>query len=433
MVEVSHSVDDVFGVSRDIPLNYVARQDVDEKLINNLSRRQHIVIHGGSKQGKTCLRKNVLADGDYVLVQCSNKWDIGDLHANILKRAGFELAQGRSVTHEGRQKASAKFSAKLLGVSVGVGGEQEKNVSETENMASLELDLNDANDVIDALKAIEFKRYIVLEDFHYLPPETQRDFAIALKAFHEASSLCFVIVGVWLEENRLIVANGDLTGRVVSVNVDIWKPEELSDVMRIGGQLLNVKFDESFERDLITASYFGVSVVQEACRTICRQEGIYSTVETLRTVGVGADAFHILAQVIESQGPRYRGFINAFADGFQKTELEMYRWILLPLLTAKPAQLEKGLLYREISEKLRKYHPHGKRLNLGNLTLALQSVSALQGKKDIKPLVIDYDMTRKRLTIVDRGFLVWQAIQDTKELLEEAGLLEHLQESQKGH
>ena len=54
------------------------------------------------------------------------------------------------------------------------------------------------NDIIAALNQINFKKFIVLEDFHYLPVETQKDFSVALKAFHENSDLCFIVIGVWL-------------------------------------------------------------------------------------------------------------------------------------------------------------------------------------------------------------------------------------------
>lgn len=47
------------------------------------------------------------------------------------------------------------------------------------------------NDIIGGLQEIGFNKLIVLEDFHYLPDETQRDFATDLKAFHEASQLLF--------------------------------------------------------------------------------------------------------------------------------------------------------------------------------------------------------------------------------------------------
>jgi hypothetical protein len=67
-------------------------------------------------------------------------------------------------------------------------------------------------------------------------------------------------------------------------------------------------------------------------------------------------------------------------------------------------------------------HPEGQALNVGNLTQALQSAASLQVKKDIKPIVLDYDQTNLKLNVVDRGFLIWLTNQDRKDLLELADL-----------
>ncbi|MFB7324760.1 hypothetical protein [Streptomyces sp. NPDC056190] len=59
------------------------------------------------------------------------------------------------------------------------------------------------------------------------PEETQKDFAVAVKAFHESSSFTFIGVGVWLQENRLVQFNGDLSGRIATINADKWLRSEL--------------------------------------------------------------------------------------------------------------------------------------------------------------------------------------------------------------
>ena len=84
-----HLTGDVFGVSRDIPISYVERDHVDDKLLENITRDKHIIIFGSSKQGKTCLRRHCLQDDDYILVQCQNNWDIAKLSEAILRRAGI--------------------------------------------------------------------------------------------------------------------------------------------------------------------------------------------------------------------------------------------------------------------------------------------------------------------------------------------------------
>jgi ABC-type uncharacterized transport system fused permease/ATPase subunit len=78
-----HTTDDVFGINRELPLNYVTRIDADDALIENLPRGKHLVVYGSSKQGKTSLRKHCLGGDDYIIVHCSNKWTVSDVNEKI--------------------------------------------------------------------------------------------------------------------------------------------------------------------------------------------------------------------------------------------------------------------------------------------------------------------------------------------------------------
>ena len=184
--EVEHRAADVYGIGRELPLNYVSRKAVDEYFVANLTRDKHVIIYGSSKQGKTSLRKNCLQDDDYIVIHCSNKWAISDLHSAILKRAGYEVTQSSTKTTAGKNKILASFKAAILGVGIEAGAAKEVTKSDAVTKAPLELDPEDVNDIIGALSG--FTKFIVLEDFHYLPIDTQKDFSVALKAFHEQSS-----------------------------------------------------------------------------------------------------------------------------------------------------------------------------------------------------------------------------------------------------
>lgn len=413
---VINKASDVYGISRELPLNYVSRREVDELLIESLTRDKHLVIYGSSKQGKTSLRKHCLQEQDYGVVHSSNKWSLGDLHAAILKMAGFEITQSTTRASTGKYKIVAAFKGGLWGI----GGENERSTTETVTKSPIELDPDDVNDIITALGA--FERYIVLEDFHYLPIDTQKDFAVSLKAFHEQSSLCFIVVGVWLEESRLTVYNGDLTGRIVGINADKWSKEELAEVVEAGEYLLNICFSDSFKQALLLGCLDSVYIVQESCYQACRSRNITHTQNTTTDIGDEIDVKSVIRVVVNQQTGRYNSFITQFAAGFQDTTLKMYKWLLYPVLTASTETLERGLNYREMRDVLRAHHPEGTDLNLGNLTQALLATASLQVKKDIKPIILDYDQTNLRLNVVDRGFLIWIDNQDRKELLELAGL-----------
>lgn len=413
--------DNVFGIRRELPLNYQERDSADRVLKSSLDRQRHLVIYGSSKQGKTSLRKRNLKPDEYIVVHCSNKWDLDSLHSAILKQCGFKLDVSSSKTSSGKYKMNASIKTNMGAFDANIGGGAERTRGQTNITQSLELELEDVNDVIDALKSINLNKYIILEDFHYLPVETQIDFSVALKAFHENSEICFIVIGVWLEENRLPVYNGDLTGRVLSIDADKWEVDELKRVVYRGADLLNVEFDDEFLNDLLDACFNSVYVVQEVCYKCCIDSGVTSTQEKLMRIGNGMDASLIVRDIVNQQSGRFRSFITQFADGFQVTELAMYRWILLPVLTGNTAELRAGLRQKDIRDILKKYHPT-ESLNPGNVTQALQSVAALQIKKDIKPIVLDYDQTNLRLNIVDRSFLIWLENQARNDLLAVAGL-----------
>jgi hypothetical protein len=414
---------DVYGINRDIPLNYVSRADVDDVFVDHLTREQHLIIHGSSKQGKTSLRKHILSDDDYIVVTCLNRWDLSELHGAILKKAGYRIEQSEKKTSAGKHKVDAEFVGEggvpFLAKASGKAGYEGETSKENEKTYSrLELDLHDVNDVVTALSEIEFQKYIVLEDFHYLPVETQRDFSFALKAFHENSKICFIVIGVWKEQNRLIAFNGDLTNRVISINADSWSSAQLRQVIEAGEQLLNITFDKTFADQLVASSSDSVMLVQEACYRICNKEKIFQTQSENKELGNGIDATTLVKEIVDEQKGRYGAFLTNFADGFQATALQMYRWILYPLLKSSVEELEDGLRLTDISKVIKQKHPQGQELNAGNLTQALLYAASLQVKKDIRPIILDYDQTNRRLNVVDRGFLVWLASQNPAELLE---------------
>lgn len=426
----SYTTDEVFGITRNLPLNYVERDAVDKNLQKELLAKHHIVIYGSSKQGKTSVRKHCLPDDSYILVQCSNKSDMADLHANILKRAGFEITQSSKKSSSGKNKVIASVKTGVKGTIFGFGGsaeasggaEGETGTIEEITTVPLEIDIDDVNDVIAALKSIEFEKLIVLEDFHYLPYETQKDFSIELKAFHEFSTITFIVVGVWLEDNRLIVYNGDLTGRVISVNADHWSHAELRSVISQGGILLGVDFDNDFVNQLISLARESVYVVQEGCRRACQEANINETQLSPVTIGAGLDVDGIVKSIVDQQSARYDSFLTNFADGFQETDLQMYRWLLYTILSTPIEEIENGLRYRDIRSILSNQHPRKADLNAGNIIQALQSSASLQVKKNIMPIIIDYDQSSKNLHVVDKGFLIWLQHQNLSELLSDIGV-----------
>ncbi|MCD2184581.1 hypothetical protein [Rhizobium sp. GN54] len=162
MAVTTHKLRDVYGVGRDMPLNYVTRKDVDDEFVSNLSRDKHIVVFGSSKQGKTTLRKHCLNENDYIVVSCLNTMNIDDLNGAILKAAGYQIEQTQTRTVGGHLKYGAEFKGEgkvpLVAKSSVSGSIEKENKKETSTeKKKLEIDLHDVNDIVISLKEINFK------------------------------------------------------------------------------------------------------------------------------------------------------------------------------------------------------------------------------------------------------------------------------------
>lgn len=410
---------DVFGIQRDVPLNYIERE-ADKVFIDSLDRRHHVVIFGSSKQGKTCLRKRNLDEKDYITVHCDNKMDLYNLNITILKQAGFTVQVSERKTINGKAKVKVGFGWNLFG-KADFESEGEREKGNEKEYKPLELDPEDVNDIIDALKSLDFQKYIVIEDFHYLKDETQVDFAIELKAFHENSDLTFIIVGVWLEENRLIALNGDLSGRIKSVNADEWTDKNLEELIRAGESLLNIQIPDEAKKHLIEKSLNNVYIVQEVCYELCMTNELIEQTDSIQILNCD-DLDILLSKVISQHSGRYYNLITNISEGFQVTELEMHKWIMYAILKAEVEKLENGIKRSEINTLLQQEHPRKHLLNPGNLTQALKSIASLQVKKNTIPIIIDYDNSNLKLSIVDKGFIIWLSDQNREELIQELGL-----------
>ncbi|HTC01338.1 MAG TPA: hypothetical protein VK705_11715 [Ferruginibacter sp.] len=429
----SYLLEDVFGISRDVPLTYTERENLDNEFVDSLSRQKHIVIYGSSKQGKTCLRKRHLKEEKYVIIDCSNKLNISDLNELILKKAGFKITISEKAIKSNKITGNATGGFNLFAKAEVAAGYEGESSSEVENR-ELDLDLADVNDVINALKTTNFSKVIFLDDFHHLKKETQKDFAFALKSFYEHSKIIFVIVGVWLEENRLVSINNDLAGRVTSINADKWSYDDLSNVIERGCELLNIKLEESLIEEIISESYGNVYFVQEICHRICKEFKIKNTFLTDReayghTEG-GVYLFddrdsdirfpiskkfqvkEIAKNIINQHSGSYNSFLRKFSQHLEN-DYDLYRWIIYVLLIVEPSTLENGLNSSKIREYIIAKHINGSDINGSFITKVMESINLLQLGKSI----IEYDEANLKINIIDKGFIIWLAHQNKTELL----------------
>lgn len=271
--------------------------------------------------------------------------------------------------------------------------------------------------MIRILEDLKFAKYIVLEDYHYLPIEVQREVAIDLKAFHEKSDISFIVVGVWLEQNRLALYNGDLMGRVVPIEADEWTGEELFKVIEAGEQLLNIKFPEKVVSGLIAACQGNVGLLQEACHLLCDRCAVFETQGDLREVGSVEMLDHLMDRIASEQSGRYSNFIADFAQGFKNSKNEMYKWLIACVITANPIELKAGIRQSDLLSRMKRSHANAARLQQSNVAQALKNIARLQQQKRIQPVILDFNEKENRLRVVDVGLILFLSRKQKADLL----------------
>lgn len=424
MTAKTHKLTNVFGTSRDVPETYVERQGVDNRFLNDITRDKHLVIHGSSKQGKTCLRKHHLNEQDYIVVQCTRETTKAKLYEMLLKQAEIQCEVGNTSTVTGGCTLQVKVGGEgklplFAKATAETGGNFQDQTTQTAETKEFEIDPDDPNDIARVLNNANFSKYIVIEDFHYLDEEVQMSFAVDLKVLHENSKLIFIVVGVWLEANRLTLYNGDLSGRLAIINVDRWDEADLLKVISVGEPLLKIAFSSTVKQAIVDGCQSNVGLLQEVVYRICEKYAVWQTQETTLAISTVDDVDSMLKAVSEEQASRYRNFLSRFAEGLGQTQLEIYRWILYAIVKASAYELRRGLRPNILFQRIKAVHPSST-LQQMNILQALERVQKVQFKHKLQPLVLDY--SNGELLVVDANFIVFLQTHTQEELLEYVGL-----------
>ena len=467
------SLQDVFGITNDIPCIYTKRTYVDEKFIGALKRRKHIVIYGCSKQGKTSLRKKYLNNLNSIVIQCTNRTTRDNIYKLILKEAGVELSQSCKKTVGGTKKTDVSTSGEsnlhFAKAKVESKTSYDKSISNTITKNYFDIDPTDINDVIRVLLSTQFNSWIIIEDFHYLSIEEQQFLSADLKAIYERTDLIrIIVIGVWLESDKLTKLNGDLDGRVTYINADIWKKEELLNVLKEGERLLNIYFSIEAKEKIVFYCKNNVGLLHQITENICDKIGITKTqsksllildepeIKTLphlissfqKTVSNSVDTnlckllltsfgvedsdkfndfnyhggpFDIwLGELSKERSPRYSKFFREFAEGPKDYTGDIYKWVLASIIISSQEEIRNGLAVRQICNKTELLFEI--EISKNELRAELYKIREFHNELEIQPPILDFDTNTDTLMIVDSSLLLYHSTHSIQQMLIVIGL-----------
>lgn len=424
----------VYGVSNDLIDTYIERPKVDKLFLAGLEKRKHIIIYGASKQGKTSLTNKHLSEVDYIKVNCSPTSTTLDLFSSIVRQLNIEILETveSNVTVGGEIKIGLKAKVRIPFFG-GADAESEASTKrENESGKSfkvIDFNLALAQDVSELLRSIQFDKRIILENFHYLNEDVQKQLAIDLRIFEDYNIL-FIILGIWREKNRLAQFNGDLVDRVIEVPVEPWERDDLKRIVTEGLPLLNVSLENTVDY-IIDSCFDSVGVFQEICKESCYAAGFDHTQDTLKEI-TKENVDVAISKKLEDYSSRHirclESFIEQKARSSQETPLYIPYYFIKVLFGETFDGITAGLKRKAIQEKIKEMHHRSDDVRSSDMGYFLKNLVANQISKNISPPIFDFDVSTNSVKIIDSTFYFFLKNCETDEIIDNLATPEGIEE-----
>ena len=121
-------------------------------------------------------------------------------------------------------------------------------------------------------KIIEYykqeKLVMVIDDFHYEPPEKRMQISQQLK---DAIRRGFkaIVVSLPHRAEEAIRQNADLSGRLSMINMEAWEVKDLKEIAKIGFAKLDIEIEDDIAEKIAIESLTSPQLMQYICLNIC--------------------------------------------------------------------------------------------------------------------------------------------------------------------
>ena len=335
---MNKSFSDVFKPGTYPQKTYVSRNSkgtrytYEERLKQSLSIEGYLTyIVGPSKIGKTVLCENVIGRESMVSMSGNDFSKEHDFWSGVGKKIGISM--------------SAKISEETAAIS---DSEQRATTVTKDYFATKDKVLQYFSD---------YKKILVLDDFHYAPPEMQYDIACQLKEVIRGGFKA-VIVSLPYRSDDAIRLNPDLTGRISIIEIEPWKKEELICIADKGFSELGMAVEGNLMSRMAEESIHSPQLMQSICLNIgLLPENVESITEEMIEEGCRFTCMNLpYADVVRvlKAGPPTRGqqrLKYSLNDGSKR---DIYS-LILKILADNPPLVQLSI--EELMERIRKNTP----------------------------------------------------------------------------
>jgi hypothetical protein len=329
---------------------YVQRDEdrVEQRLRDALDTPGEIIsISGPSKSGKTVLVERVVGDAALITITGAGITCPDDLWNRVLDwmelPAGTTDTLNTGVAGELSAGTKAEVGVPLIKGSI----EGRALVSATASAGNSRSHMRRGmQQVIDEVSNSEF--VLLIDDFHYMPSDVQREVAKQLKeAARQKVKIC--TVSVPHRSDDVVRSNSELRGRIQSVDITYWTPQQLRRIAEIGFPLLNCQLDNAtIEKFAIEASG-SPQLMQAICLQTCFELDIREALDVTKVLSCdsgmqrqilasasGRTDFGSLVTRMHA-GPKSRGVERREHTFTDNSRGDAYRCILLAISSHPPS------------------------------------------------------------------------------------------------
>lgn len=357
-------VGDVFTPNDQPTVTYVIRggRSLEQDLKDHFDTRNIVVsISGPSKTGKTVLLRNVL-DMDYVILLSGAAIKTADnFYEQVFNWIEIPIEEMETKVSGGEFGGQAGLSGEV-GVPLLAKGKAEGTIAAKKTWGKSRdsrVPQNPFQRVIKEISGSEFT--IFVDDFHYIPAETQVELAKIIKGLAE-NAVRIVTASVPHRAEDVVRANPELRGRLAGVDITEWDGDDLTKIGEQGFEALNLEVDASIISNLAVHAHGSPQLMQMLCLNLCRTIGVREKQDSKAKIEVSNQDFNDTLEITSTfansakitqmlhSGPKVKGqprMQYEFTDG---TRGDVYRGILLAI-TQDPVQ--KEFTYDEIYNRVR--------------------------------------------------------------------------------
>jgi hypothetical protein len=266
---------DVFTPGGLPSVTYVSRDhlELEKKLSDALSRGYAFtVVTGPTKSGKSVLCRRVLENSPLVIVEGGQIRSEADFWGHIAFRLNIAKGATKSRVKTSTTTATGEGGGGIPGIFQTKGGFSQANSDQRGVSANYDNIM-----IISAItRLLESGTALMVDDFHYIDPSTQKSIIQSLKSA-VFSGLPVFLVAVPHRAFDPVNVENEVEGRFKHIEIPQWALDDLIRIPNLGFPALNVEVERATQRRICEDGFGNPHLVQEICSEFCLKNNVSET------------------------------------------------------------------------------------------------------------------------------------------------------------